>query len=433
MVKLGEVYWLASVKGGDEAADTADDLQGNLEGVAESAIGAASAQNDYGGQVEENTERTQEANRWTSKLDSATGLLGSALFFTADMFGVAGVASTGYSAAVTTAGFATTVLTGAAGAATTALGGLAGAATTAWAAIAGPAGLAAGLFLAVVGVGLLGSELLGLTDVTPVAQKETDTMASTFADLAFLVGGPLVGYLSAAFSALTGDWTAAKNKFVNTSVEWAKAATRFTSKAILGFQAFGIAVKTGIGAAVEAADYVWRAGWNGILTFSQGIVNDISNAIIGGIEGAINSARGGLNSLIQKVNKIPKVNIDPVGRVSLGGRDPLTVGAGTVRNESMSSRMARVRNRGNRQLRSATETARARLDRFAPDTIGGDRQTARPGEQPGGANVQEQNVNVSVDGSNMDLSNMSRSEKKELASLIGDEVGSNTGDLAGGK
>jgi len=90
------------------------------------------------------------------------------------------------------------------------LGTVSGAATTAWAAIAGPAGLAAGLFLAVVGVGLLGSELLGLTDVTPVVQSETDTMTSTFADLAFLVGGPLVGYMSAAFSALTGDWTAAK-------------------------------------------------------------------------------------------------------------------------------------------------------------------------------------------------------------------------------
>lgn len=432
MVKLGEVYWLASVRGGDEAADTASDLQDNLEGVAESAIGAASAQNDYGGQVEENTDRTEEATRWTGKLDSATGLLGSALFFTADMFGVAGTATTLYEGALALATRGTALLTGSSITLSGALSTVSGAATTAWAAIAGPAGLAAGLFLAVAGVGLLGSELLGLTDVTPVAQKETDTMASTFADLAFLVGGPLVGYLSAAFSALTGDWTAAKNKFVNTSVEWAKAATRFTSKAILGFQAFGIAVKTGIAAAVEGADYVWRAGWNGILTFSQGIVNEIANSIIGGIEGAINSARGGLNSLIRKVNKIPKVNIDPVGRVSLGGRDPLNVGAGTVQNESLSSRMARVRNRGNRQLRSATETARARLDRFAPDTIGGDRRTARPGEQPG-TNVQEQNVSVSVDGSNADLSNMSRSERKELARMIGEEVGSNTGDIAGGK
>jgi len=432
MVKLGEVFWVASVKGGDDAADTASGLQDNLEGVAESAVGAASAQNDYGGQVEENTKRTEEANRWTSKLDSSTGLLGSALFFAADMFGVAGVATTLYEGALALATRGTALLTGSSITLSGALGTVSGAATTAWAAIAGPAGLAAGLFLAVVGVGLLGSELLGLTDVTPVVQSETDTMTSTFADLAFLVGGPLVGYMSAAFSALTGDWTAAKNKFVNTSVEWAKAATRFTSKAILGFQAFGIAVKTGIGAAVEAADYVWRAGWNGILTFSQGIVNDIANSIIGGIEGAINSARGGLNSLIQKVNMIPKVSIDPVGRVSLGGRNPLDVGAGTVQNESMSSRMARVRNRGNRQLRSATETARARLDRFAPDTIGGSRQTARPGEQPG-TNVQEQNVSVSVDGSNGDFSNMSRSERKELARMIGEEVGSNTGDLAGGK
>jgi len=100
MVKLGEVFWVASVKGGDDAADTASGLQDNLEGVAESAVGAASAQNDYGGQVEENTKRTEEANRWTSKLDSSTGLLGSALFFAADMFGVAGVATTLYEGAL---------------------------------------------------------------------------------------------------------------------------------------------------------------------------------------------------------------------------------------------------------------------------------------------------------------------------------------------
>ena len=432
MVKLGEVYWLASVRGGDEAADTASNLQDNLEGVAESAVGAASAQNDYGGQVEENTERTQEANRWTSKLDSATGLLGSALFFTADMFGVAGVATTLYEGALALATRGSAYLTASSITLSGALGTVSGAATTAWAAIAGPAGLAAGLFLAVAGVGLLGSELLGLTDVTPVAQKETDTMASTFADLAFLVGGPLVGYLSAAFSALTGDWTAAKNKFVNTSVEWAKAATRFTSKAILGFQAFGIAVKTGIAAAVEAADYVWRAGWNGILTFTQRTVNNIANSIIGGIEGAVNSATGGINRMIRKANQIPHVNIDTIGNVSLGGRNPLDVGAGTVRNESLSSRMARVRNSGNAELRAATEVARERLQRFAPDTIGGSRRTSRPGETPP-SNVEQQNVTVNVDGSNMDLSNMSRSERKELASMIGDEVGSSTGDLAGGK
>jgi len=99
--------------------------------------------------------------------------------------------------------------------------------------------------------------------------------------------------------------------------------------------------------------------------------------------GAINSASGGLNSLIQKVNKIPKVSIDPVGRVSLGGRNPLDVGAGTVQNESMSSRMARVRNRGNRQLRSATETARARLDRFAPTLSEGPDRPPAPENSPG--------------------------------------------------
>ncbi|MDW5378966.1 hypothetical protein R6258_18825, partial [Halomonas sp. HP20-15] len=85
-------------------------------------------------------------------------------------------------------------------------------------------------------------------------------------------------YLSAAFSLLTGDFQAAKNKFVNTSVEWEKAAARFAARVQAGFAAFGIAIKTGIAAAVEAADYAWRRGWNGILTFTQQTINNVANA-----------------------------------------------------------------------------------------------------------------------------------------------------------
>lgn len=491
MPKIGEVYWAASVKGVGEASNAADELEGSMDGVAESAIGAAGAQKKFGEETADAQEKQAEAqsstsflkesmgflstavmatadafgvtsaavagytavtkvatgavwaynaatrfgSRWTERLSGDTDRLASSMFFAAANYTKAQVAAWGYTAATTAAAAASTAGTYAAAGLSTALSGVATAATVAWGAIAGPAGLAAGLLLATAGVGLLSTELLGLTDMSSTVEKSNNRMARSFADMAFLVAGPLAGFLIAGFHLITGNWKKAKRTFVNTSVEWAKAAARFSARVQAGLAAFAIAVRTGIAASVEAADYAWRAGWNGILTFTQGIINQISNAVVGGIEGAINSSLDGINGLISKVNEIPRVDVSPVGNVSLGGRNPLDVGAGTVQNEGLDSRLQRVSNRGNRQLRQVAQRGRRQIDRFRPDTISGDRYTrgAKHMGDDGQTQISEQNVNVTVDGSNADLSNLSRGQRKELARLIGEEVGSSVGDTAGGK
>ncbi|MCW6665404.1 tape measure protein [Aerococcaceae bacterium NML191219] len=48
-----------------------------------------------------------------------------------------------------------------------------------------------------------------------------------------------------------------------------------------------------------------------------GVVDGLINAVIGGIEGLINSALDGINKMIDMVNKIPGVNIDAIGTVTL--------------------------------------------------------------------------------------------------------------------
>ena len=216
MVKIGDVYWAAEVRGADDAQEAGSAISDTFDDVAGSFLGTAAAEEQATEATKQNTEATQENERWTERLNADSGILSSTLTFLTSSFGVASAAATVYSGAVTVATGATTLLNSAI--------------TYTYALLAGPAGLAAGLLLTVAAVGLLGSELLGLTDVTPIVEAETTSMSGAFADMAFLIGGPLVGFLGAAFLALTGDFQGAKNMFINTSVEWAKAAARFAAR-----------------------------------------------------------------------------------------------------------------------------------------------------------------------------------------------------------
>jgi len=450
-MKLGDVYYEAEVRGVGEAQEQGEGLQDSFDDVAGSFLGTAAAQEEATDATQENTEATQENERWTERLNADTGLLSSALTFLSSNFGIASAAATVYSGAVTVATGATTLLN-------TAI-------TTTYALLAGPAGLAAGLFLTVVAVGLLGSELLGLTDVTPVVEAETTTMSGAFADMAYLIGGPLVGFLGAAFLALTGDFEGAKNMFINTSTEWAKAAARWAARVKLGFAAFGQSVKTGFRATVEAMDYSWRAGLNGLLEFINTWTERVRDGIVGGLNAAVQEAVGPLNSLIAKVNKIPKVDIEPVGDdfqfAATEGRQ--TGSLSTIQNESLDSRIARVRRQGRENLASVAEETRRQLEQFAPDTIGGDRRTrtglgrraALPGEGgaaqrgtrrrrrgmgPGRARggessdgPQEQNINVEIGDQSLNIEDLSRGEQRRLAKLIGNELGSDTTTRTGSR
>ncbi len=430
MVKVGDIYWTAEVRGADEAQDAAGGLRDSFDDVAGSFLGTAAAEETATEATKENTEATRENERWTERLNADTGLLSSALTFLSSRFGVVSAAATVYGTATAYAAGATTLLNGAI--------------ATTYGLLAGPAGLAAGLFLATAGVGLLASELLGLTDVTPVVEAETDSMEGAFADMAFLVGGPLVGFISAGFSLLTGDFEGAKNKFINTSVEWAKAAARWSARVQLGFAAFGQAVKTGIRATVEALDFIIRSGLNSVLGFINTWTERTRDAIVGGLNSAVASAIGPLNELIAKVNQIPRVDIDPIGSdfqlAQTAGRQ--TGRISTIQNEGLDSRLARVRRQGRRNLEGARRRTERQLERFAPDTIGGDRQTRgirrrRPsaGGVPAGGSrgPQTQNITVEIGDQSLDLSDLSRGDQRRLAELIGDELGANTQNIAGGR
>ena len=450
-MKVGNVYWEAEVRGVGEAQEQGDDLRNSFDDVTGSFLGTAAAQEEATDATQDHTEATQESERWTERLNADTGLLSSSLTFLSSKFGIASAAATVYSGAVTVATGATTLLNSAI--------------TATYALLAGPAGLAAGLFATIAAAGLLGSELLGLTDVTPVVATETTSMSGAFADMAYLIGGPLVGVLGAAFLALTGDFEGAKNMFINTSTEWAKAAARWAARVQLGFAAFGQTVITGFRATVETMDFAWRAGLNGLLTFINTWTENVRDAIVGGLNQAVQEAVGPLNSLIAKANQLPRVDIQPIGAdFQVGATEERQTGRfSTVRNESLDSRIARVRRQGRENVASVAAETRRQLEQFSPDTTGGDRRTrtglgrraALPGEGgaaqrgtrrrrrgmgpgraadgPSSEGPQEQNITVEIGDQSLNIKDLSRGEQRRLAKLIGDELGGSTQNLTGSK
>jgi len=444
MVKVGDIYWTAETRGVGDAQEQAGGLQESFDGAAESAIGTAAAQETMGDATAESTEKVEKNERWTRKAKVASGLLSSALYFLTGNFSMATAASVAYSGAVGLATTATTYLTGAVG--------------TLYAAVAGPAGIAAGLALATIGVGLLGSELLGLTDVTPVAQAEAGTITSTFADMAYMIGGPLVGFIGAALLALTGDFEGAKTMVVNTSAEWLKAMIRFGVKAVSGFEVMWSGIKYAFDSGIQAIDYTWRSGLNSLIGVTNSMTQGIADGVVGGMESAMNGAVDVINGLIDKANKVPGVDINGVGGVSIQSPDVPEIGE--VANEDLSSRMSAAESRFESNLQDTQQRANAALEQYAPDTMGADRGTSglnqrgqnltrdggrqgrelsrassggasAPGDSGGGTEVQEQNVNVEINAEGEGFENMNRSEQKRLAKLIGNELGGQTGDLAG--
>jgi hypothetical protein len=422
MPSIGAVWWTAEIRQAEAAAGKANDLQEGLDETAASADRANDAMNDTSKSAKVSGDSMERSRGKAGRLKGAMGLLTSSLFFFTPVQAAATAATKAYATAAALAA-------GASKAYALSVAALSSVLTA-------PVVLAAAVLTAVAAVGLLGSELLGLTDVTPVAEAEAATMSAAFVDMAFLVGGPLVGYLSAAFSALTGDFAGAKQKFVNTSVEWTKAAARFAARVQAGLKAFGVSIKTGVRATIAAIDYAWRAGWNALAGWTVGIINDINQSITDGIQGAVNAAVDALNSLIEKANRVPTVDIGTVGRVDMAAPQ-LAADAGQVANESLQSRIQGVRDRGRQELAQISATGQAQLERFSADTIGGDRATAgaggggvseltRPSQEPQVERTEQtvnQDVSVEIGDQSMDLSNMSRSDRQDLADRIADQFG----------
>lgn len=107
------------------------------------------------------------------------------------------------------------------------------------------------------------------------------------------------------------------------------------------------AVKLAISSAITFIKTVWRVGWDWIGSKVRSVWDGIKSGIAGAansvikiIEGMVNGAIKWVNGLIDKINKIPGVNIPKLGTVSVS-RVSLATG-GTV----MSPTVARVGERG---------------------------------------------------------------------------------------
>jgi hypothetical protein len=379
MVRVGTIYWQAEIRGADKAETATDDLSNSFVDTAESA---------------------HEAKTETSSLDTGLGLLSSAATFAAPQLGVASTVSTAYGTAATYASGTTNLLTGSL--------------TRLRAALIGSGGAAAGLAGATLAAGLLAQEVRGLSDATPIAEAPISSLARTVADAAYLVVGPATGFVGAAFSALTGDFEAAKNKFVNTSVEWAKAATQWAARVQAGFLALGQGLITTIRGTIEVADFAWRKGLNGILSFTT----DRIDALAGQVE---------------RLNSLPGVSLR-LARAQ----------APQVENESLQSRLGRARRQGRNALRGIAARERQQLERFAADTVGGNRRTrsglGRRARLPretrtgggGGDTVINQENNVEIGDQSLNLKDLTPAECRRLAQTIGDELGDSTTNTIGG-
>ena len=184
----------------------------------------------------------------------------------------------------------------------------------------------------------------------------------------------------------------------------------------------------------------------------------IADGVVGGLEAASNGAVDVINGLIREANRVPGVDISGVGGISIESPDVPEIGQ--IANEDLSARMSAAESRFESNLANTEQRANAVLERYAPDTMGAGRGTSglnqrgqnltrdggrqgrglarassggasAAGDDGGGTQVEEQNVNVEINTEGKGFENMNRSERKRLAKLIGDELGGQTGDLTG--
>lgn len=416
MVRIGEVFWVASVKGADDAADSADQLNDSMGSVAGAAIGAASAQDDYADSASEANEQTERGSFVTGALNVAQSLLGSTLFFTSQSFSVASVAATAYTGAMS---LATTATSGLAAVVTYLGGGLATATGyvsgfVSWLA-AGSAGAlafgaAVGLAIGTLGVWIL--EVTGALDavrnfgawvgnVLPGWVRDgLLQMLSLAVGPLSVFGGFIVGFVQGGFDEAFRKAGQVVDVFIGS---WDRQIGRIVSVAEDGWT-------------------MLKQGWT-----------DFKNWIFGVVDGIVDKIMAIPDAAAEAADSIPRSDIAGEAGRQAGGAASWAAGglsdaaSGEVNLPSLDSG-GLVRHDGIAQVHKGEAVIPESIVQGA-NRDGGSR-TARV---PAGGGDEETTYNIEIGDQTLDLSNVSRSTLRELAAMIDSEIGSSTGNLAGGR
>lgn len=421
MVKIGEVFWVASVSGVDSAVDDADELEGSMNSVASTATQAAEAQNEYADSAADAGDETERAGFLSGKLDVATGLLGSTLFFTAQRFGLAGTAATAYAGAVTVAGVASGAATKAigllgtvAGGITTALAWISGLGSSflAWLA-AGSAGALAFAGAIGFGLGVLGVWILQVTGALDAVRNFGAWVGNV---LPGWVRDGLLQMLSLAVGPL-----AAFGGFITGFLEGG-----FDE----GFRRAGQVINVFIGAwdrQIGRIVSVAEDGWN---MLKQGWT-DFKNWIFGIVDGIVDRIMAIPDAAAEAADAIPGSDLaGEAGRQAGGAVNWAAGGLGDLASGEVN--IPTIQSGGMINEGGLAQVHRG--EAVIPRPIV---EAARGGRGGGGGTkrVEEGDVtyDVTVGDQSLDLSRVDRSTLRELARMIGNELGNNTGNLSGGK
>lgn len=200
----------------------------------------------------------------------------------------------------------------------------------------------AGIVLLAIGLGLVASEILGITDVTPIAQRELGAIGDMFMSLAFTLLGPFIGLFMVVVALFTDGLSGAR-----------EVAGQFTTEIANSFMRLGIHAKTGVytmaALVIAGFRYMWvsarertKDGISWVLggvdrgvnrlvdsvLWAREMVSGALEAMFADPQGAIGSAlntmisaaESAVNSIIKAANKAPGVDIGTVsaGRVDTG-------------------------------------------------------------------------------------------------------------------
>lgn len=417
MVRIGEVFWVASVKGTDEAADASDELSDSMGSVAGAAIGASEAQNEYGDSTKDANEQTERSTFLTGALNVAQSLLASTLFFTSQSFSVASVAATVYSGAMTLATAATSglaaVVTYVGGALSTAAGLVSG--FVSWLAAGSAGALAFGAAIGLA-IGTLGVWILSVTGALDAVKNFGAWVGNV---LPGWVADGLLQMLSLAVGPLAvfGGFIAG---FVEGGFDEGFRRARQVIDVFIG------AWDRQLGRIVSVAEDGWNAlrqGWT-----------DFKNWIFGIVDGIVDKIMAIPDAAAEAADSIPGSDIageagrqagglvgDAAGAVGDAGSaigDAVGLDSGGMIQDEGIARVHKGEAVIPEPIVSAAKGREGSAPRSAPPAAGG---------------PPEQNFDIEIGDQSLDLSRVDRSTLRELAAMIDSEIGSSTGNLAGGR
>jgi len=482
MVRVGEITWVARVEGADKATAAANDIQEEATRVASQSEKAASAQNDVADASRRQADAQDTATDSTGSMNTSMGLLSSGAVFAAAKMGILTVATKAYTASMVIARGATTAFR----LAVAGLGAIKGGILAAGGGILGGiksfiGWLAAGSAGALAFAGAIGAvlgtlavfvlDVLGVLDAIKgfgefigdalpdvVADGINAVVGAILAPLA-LLGGFIIGFVRGGFDkgfakarevldSFLGSWTRTLGRIkalFTGAIDAIVAKTKFLGSVLMGIfggiRSFVVSVPAKIRTAFsKAVDKIW--------SFVSGLKNDITSAfstitdkameigtdIAEGLGGSIVSA---INAVIPSSISIPSVTLsapDWAGGMSItiGGQSlelpqlsmPELQQGGTVAETG-----AAVVHRGEAVLPAEVVSA---LD-SGRSTVS-EATAARSGpmsRSESSSTVVENNYDITVGDQSLDISGLSRSDLRRLATEIDRQLGTETNDLTG--